>query len=78
MPGQGPIIPLFKPGYMLVPLGPLGSYGSFTHAPEPSQDPGYAPDTSGDAGPSTSPFAGNDDTDDDDDADQFIRADDSL
>ena len=56
--------------------GPPGSWGSFTQAPGPSQDPGYTPGTSGGAGPSTSPFAGDDD-DDNDDTDQYIRGDDS-
>ena len=41
--GQGPIIPQFEPGYMLVPPGPPGSWGSFAQALGPSQDPRYAP-----------------------------------
>jgi len=50
---------------MPVPLSPPSSWGSFAHALGPSQDRGYALGTSGDAGPSTSPFAGDDDSDDD-------------
>ena len=76
IPGRGPIIPPFEPGYIPVPPGLPGSWGSFAQVPGPSQDPGYAPSTLGGAGLSTGPFAGDDD-DDDDDADQFIRGDDS-
>ena len=68
IPGWGPIIPSHKPGYMPLPPGPLGSWGSFTQAPGPSQDPGYTPGTSSGAG---------DDDDDDDDTDQYIKGDDS-
>ena len=60
---------------MPVPPSQLGSWCSFTQALGPSQDLGYAPGTSGDAGPSIGPFAG-DDENDDDDMDQFIKGDD--
>ena len=59
---------------MPVPRGPLGGWGSFAQAQGPSQDIGYAINTSGGTGPSTGPFAGDND---DDDMDQFIGGDDS-
>ena len=78
IPSREPIIPPFKAGYMPVPPGPPSGWGSFAQASGPSQDLGYALDTSISAGPSTDPFASNDDSDDDDDTDQFIRGDNSL
>ena len=66
IPGQGSIIPLYEPGYIPAPLGSLGGWDSFAQASEPSQDLGYAPSTSGGAGPSTGPFTDDDDDDDTD------------
>ena len=75
--GQGPIISLFELGYVPVPPGLLGGWGSFAQALGPFQDLGYASGISGGASPSTGPFVGDDDSDDDDDTNQFIRGDDS-
>ena len=74
--GRGPIIPSFKPRYVLVPSSLPGSWGSFTQALGLSQDLGYALGTSGSASPSIGPFAGNND-DDDADTDPYLRGDDS-
>ena len=75
--GRRPIIPPFEPKYMPVPLSPLSSWGSLAQALGPSQVLGYAPDISGRVVPSTSLFAGGDDSDGvDTDTDQFIGGDD--
>nr|POF02746.1 hypothetical protein CFP56_04979 [Quercus suber] len=39
IPGWGLIIPPFKPRYMPIPPGLLGSWGSFAQVLGPSQDP---------------------------------------
>ena len=61
---------------MPIPSGSPRGLSSFVQTSGPSSDPGYAPSISGDTGPSTSPFAVNDD-DDDNDINQYIRGDDS-
>ena len=76
IPSRGPIIPPYEPGNMPIPPGPPGGLSSFVQTSGPSSDPRYAPSTSGDAGPSISPFVVNDD-DDDNDINQYIRGDDS-
>nr|POE58453.1 hypothetical protein CFP56_53859 [Quercus suber] len=73
IPGQGPIIPPYKPRYMPIPLSPTGNWGSFALGLWPPQDLGYTPGTSDRAGPSTNPLASDGDDDGgDDDANQFI------
>ena len=68
--GQGPIIPQFEPGYMLVPPGPPGQLGFFCSSSGAFPGSWVRSGTSSGAGPSTGPFAGNyDDDDDDDDTD---------
>ena len=75
IPGRGPIVPPYKPGYMPTPPGPLGSWGSFAQTQGPSQDLGHIPGASSGASPSTNPFTSNND-DDNDDADLFVKDDD--
>ena len=53
-----------------------GGWGSFAHAPRPSQGPRHAFDPSDRAGPSIGPFVG-DDGGDDTDTNQFIGGKDS-
>ena len=78
IPGWGPIIPPFKHKYVLVPPSLRGGWGSFTQALGlgPSQGPWYALGTSNGASPSTSPFAGGNDSYDGD-TNQFISSEDS-
>ena len=74
IPGWGPIIPPYEPGYMLAPLSSPSGWGSFAQTQGPSQDLRYTPGASSKASPSTDPFTGDDD---DEDASQFIKDDDS-
>lgn len=74
IPSRGPIVPPYELRYMLVPSGLVGNSGPYAQAQGPSQDLVYTPCASSGVGPTTGPFTSNDDNYD---ADQFIRDDDS-